>query len=107
MSQSNFAGALKSNGEPWMWGRNLSGQLGDNSVTDKSSPVSVVGAHALVQLSLGLDVGYGLKPNGSIWAWGEGSAGQLGDNSLTNKSSPVRTGTGIAWGLRQELRGAF
>jgi alpha-tubulin suppressor-like RCC1 family protein len=34
----------RSNGTVWSWGFNIVGQLGDNSNTTRSSPVSVVGA---------------------------------------------------------------
>jgi alpha-tubulin suppressor-like RCC1 family protein len=35
----NFSLALKSNGTLWAWGRNHSGQLGNNSTTDSHVPV--------------------------------------------------------------------
>jgi alpha-tubulin suppressor-like RCC1 family protein len=35
--------AIRSNGTLWTWGTNSYGQLGDNTVVAKSSPVSVVG----------------------------------------------------------------
>lgn len=36
--------ALKSNGEAWAWGLNISGELGNNSPdSSKSSPVAVIG----------------------------------------------------------------
>jgi len=35
--------ALRANGTAWCWGYNFRGMLGDNSVTQRSSPVSVVG----------------------------------------------------------------
>jgi alpha-tubulin suppressor-like RCC1 family protein len=35
----------KANGEVWTWGDNSFGQLGDNTVESKSSPVIVVGSH--------------------------------------------------------------
>lgn len=38
--------ALRSDGTAWSWGGNLAGQLGDGSITSRSSPVSVVGGFA-------------------------------------------------------------
>lgn len=40
----------------WAWGDNGGGQLGDNSLVDKSSPVSVIGGYTdWCQVAAGLD----------------------------------------------------
>ena len=87
---------LKADGSAWGWGRNTSGQLGDNTLTDKSSPVAVVGNHSFVALhtSKGTSSGgaghtMGLKADGSVWCWGVGTNGVLGNQATTTKSSPV------------------
>ncbi len=81
---------LRANGTAWAWGLGSSGQLGDNSPTNKSSPVSVVGGFTdWVQVSSGADQTIGLRSNGTAWAWGSNASGQLGDNTTTIKSSPV------------------
>ena len=36
--------AIKTDGTLWTWGYNPSGQLGDNSITNRSSPVQTVSA---------------------------------------------------------------
>jgi hypothetical protein len=82
--------AIRSNGTAWAWGRNESGRLGDNSTTNRSSPVSVVGGFTdWVQIGAGGYHTFALRANGTAWAWGNNSRGQLGDNSTTNTSSPV------------------
>ena len=45
-----FGAGLKSNGELWTWGGNEVGQLGDQSLANRSSPVLVVGNHSFVGL---------------------------------------------------------
>jgi len=82
--------ALRANGSAWAWGRNFNGRLGDDTTTNRSSPVSVVGGFAdWIQVSAGYAHTIALRANGSAWAWGSNSSGQLGDNTITNRSSPV------------------
>jgi len=42
---------LKSDGTAWSWGASFQGFLGDNTTTDKSSPVAVVGSHVFSLLA--------------------------------------------------------
>ncbi len=80
---------LRANGTSWAWGRNSSGNLGDYTTVDKSSPVSVVGGFTnWVRLSAG-GCSLGLRANGTAWSWGFNGSGHLGDNTTINKSSPV------------------
>jgi alpha-tubulin suppressor-like RCC1 family protein len=82
--------AIRANGTAWAWGRNGNGQLGDNSTTNRSSPVSVVGGYTdWVQISAGGYHNAAIRANGTAWAWGRNASGQLGTNNTTNTSSPV------------------
>jgi alpha-tubulin suppressor-like RCC1 family protein len=85
------AAAIRTNGTLWTWGRNNGGQLGDNTVIDKSSPVSVVGGFTdWCQVSVGLNLSAAaIRTNGTLWSWGSNSFGMLGDNTTVAKSSPV------------------
>jgi len=80
---------LKADGSLWGWGLNNYGQLGDNSITNRSSPVAVVGNHRFVNVASAARFCVGLKIDGSLWAWGGNQAGELGINNLTSYSSPV------------------
>jgi alpha-tubulin suppressor-like RCC1 family protein len=81
---------VRTNGSAWAWGGNSTGQLGDNTVAAKSSPVSVVGGFTdWCQVSADGNFSLAVRQNGTAWAWGQGNQGKLGDNSVTNKSSPV------------------
>jgi alpha-tubulin suppressor-like RCC1 family protein len=81
---------LRTNGTAWAWGYGGTGKLGDNTVANKSSPVSVVGGFTdWSQVSAGYIHSLGLRTNGTAWGWGQGSNGKLGDNTTVDKSSPV------------------
>jgi alpha-tubulin suppressor-like RCC1 family protein len=82
--------AVRQNGTAWAWGSGSYGKLGDNSATNRSSPVSVVGGFTdWCKISAGNSFSLAIRTNGTAWAWGSGSYGKLGDNSTTNRSSPV------------------
>jgi len=43
-SNSGHTAAIKTDGTLWLWGNGSTGQLGDNTATNKSSPVQTVSA---------------------------------------------------------------
>jgi alpha-tubulin suppressor-like RCC1 family protein len=82
--------ALRQNGTLWAWGCNGQGQLGDGTIVDKSSPVSVVGGFTdWCQVSAGCVHTAAVRQNGTLWAWGLNQQGILGDGTTVSKSSPV------------------
>ena len=84
----------KSDGTLWLWGKNSYGNIGDNTITNRSSPVqTVTGGTTWRQVSCGYATG-AIKTDGSLWLWGKGAAGAIGNNSQSNRSSPVQTVTG-------------
>ncbi len=82
--------AFDINGNGWAWGDNESGQVGDNTSTDRSVPVRVSGLLGIVDASGGYLHSLARKNDGSVWAWGDNSYGQLGDNTLTDRLKPVQ-----------------
>lgn len=83
--------AIKSDGTLWLWGYNGRGELGDNTVLHRSSPVqTVAGGNNWRQISHNLSAA-ALKKDNTLWTWGLNDYGQLGDNSVVHKSSPVQT----------------
>ena len=87
------SGAIKSDGSLWIWGNNGSGQIGDNTTIDKSSPVqTIAGGNDWTDFSLGNNHSAGIKSDGTLWLWGDNVNGTLGDNTNSNKqSSPIQT----------------
>jgi alpha-tubulin suppressor-like RCC1 family protein len=87
--------AIKTDGTLWTWGANYAGNLGDNSITSKSSPVQTVSTGTNWKLVAGgSSHTSAIKTDGTLWTWGHNGYGTLGDNSRTHRSSPVQTVSG-------------
>jgi YD repeat-containing protein len=87
---------IKTDGTLWCWGKNAYGNLGDNTRTNRSSPVQTVAFRTnWVQVSSGYGLAAAIKTDGTLWTWGYNAYGQLGHNTILRKSSPVQT---IAFG---------
>jgi len=87
--------AIKTDGTLWTWGRGNSGQLGNNTTTSKSTPVTTfAGGTNWKQISCGGYFCAAIKTDGTLWTWGSAGSGQLGDNTTTSKSTPVTTFAG-------------
>ena len=86
----NHTVAIDKNGRAWAWGGNINGQLGDNSITSRRTPVSVLGAvKTFCQIAAGGNHTVAIDKNGRVWAWGANTSGILGDNSTTQRLTPV------------------
>jgi alpha-tubulin suppressor-like RCC1 family protein len=86
----NHTMAIDKNGRAWGWGNNGNGQLGDNSVTSRRTPVSVLGTvKTFCQIRAGSSHTMAIDKNGRAWGWGDNSNGKIGDNSITSRRTPV------------------
>jgi alpha-tubulin suppressor-like RCC1 family protein len=87
---NNHTAAVKTDGSAWTWGCNNCGQLGDETVTCRSSPGQTMGGGSTwCQISAGCEHTAAVKTDGSAWTWGRNTGGQLGDNTTVCRSSPV------------------
>ena len=94
-SGHSHTAAIKTDGTLWIWGYNFSGPLGNNTTTEKSTPVTTfAGGTNWKQVSSGGSHTAAIKTDGTLWTWGLGSSGRLGDNTTTSKSTPVTTFAG-------------
>ncbi len=98
-----FTAAVKTDGTLWCWGQNSSGQLGDNTIIHRSSPVQTISGGTnwkSVYSGSTAFTCFGIKTDGSLWGWGTSTLGQLGDNSFSvnGRSSPIQTvSAGTNW----------
>ena len=76
----------------WAMGDNSSGQFGDGTTTNRSTPVQV--ASGVAKVAAGETHSLYLKPDGTLWATGANWYGQLGDGTTTSRSTPV-PGVGV------------
>jgi len=80
----------KTDGTVWAWGENYSGQLGDGTRTDRSTPVQVSDLSDVIAVSAGGGYSLALESDGTVWAWGGNNQGELGDGTITGRSAPVQ-----------------
>ena len=74
------------------WGRNDYGQLGDESTTNRNSPV-LIGSCTWNAIAGGLQHSLGIRADNRLLAWGRNNYGQLGDGTNTQRTSPTLIGT--------------
>jgi alpha-tubulin suppressor-like RCC1 family protein len=87
--------AIKTDGTLWTWGTGGYGRLGNNTVTNTSSPVQTIsGGTSWRTVSVSRAHTAATKTDGTLWLWGAGGNGQLGNNLTNNQSSPVQTVSG-------------
>ncbi len=95
-----YALAMDTNGNTWAWGRNDFGQLGDNTTSDRHSPVKVFASKQStssagpwlnpVQISAGWQHSLAVGADGVAKAWGNNQYGQLGNPNAGSRSlTPV------------------
>lgn len=83
--------AIDTSGTLYTWGRNNAGQVGNNTTTNRSVPVSIFASASKVHC--GLSQTMVLKTDGTLWIWGSGNNGATGLSTTTSRSSPVQLST--------------
>jgi alpha-tubulin suppressor-like RCC1 family protein len=75
------------------WGLNSSGQLGDGTLTQRTSPVAVTGLSGVISVTAGDAFACALRSDASVRCWGANASGQLGNGAITASSTPVLVGS--------------
>jgi alpha-tubulin suppressor-like RCC1 family protein len=87
--------AIKTDGTLWGWGSSTSGQLGNNTVSFSSTPITTfAGGTNWKQVDCGRTHTIAVKTDGTLWSWGANLFGQLGRVQNFNVSTPVTTFAG-------------
>lgn len=86
--------ALSDEGKVYCWGSNASGQVGDNTNTSRTSPVSVytgggLGTQKVVAIGGGANRGCAITSGYQSFCWGLNTDGQLGDGTQTSRNTPT------------------
>ena len=80
---------IDNRGLVWSWGRNQYGQLGDNTDSNKSTPVSILGSKkTFCSISCGYYHSVGIDNRGLVWGWGYNIYNQLA--YYVDQLTPIR-----------------
>ena len=88
---------VKASGGVYCWGMNTSGQLGEGSGTNKSTPVAVqtapgaLSATNVTTIGAGANRGCATITDGRTFCWGLNSNGQIGDGTKITRSIPTES----------------
>jgi alpha-tubulin suppressor-like RCC1 family protein len=75
--------ALAPDRRAYCWGRNVEGQLGDGTSTDRLMPTAVAGGLRFLQISAGAEHTCGITTNERAFCWGSGPLGTNVGSSTT------------------------
>ena len=82
--------ALLESGSLKCWGANNAGSLGDGTVVDRPTPVTVYGiTGAIKSLGIGHEHSCVLLEIGEVMCWGNNAAGQVGNGGTTHRLTPM------------------
>lgn len=95
---TNTPFAIQNDGTLWGWGRNTNGQLGDETVIDKSSPIQILSSISTWNHVTSREHSMFLTTAGDLYVVGRNLWGELGNSDTVNLSSPMLvTNSGSAW----------
>ncbi len=80
---------LRRDGGVTCWGRNDDGELGDGTLTPRSSGVRVSGLDDAIAIAAGARHACAVRTDGTVVCWGADDSGQLGDGGGGDQLTPI------------------
>jgi len=68
--------AIREDNSLWAWGANVTGELGDGTTNQRTTPIRIM--ENVTAVAAGGDFTMALQSSGSLWVWGANHRGQLG-----------------------------
>jgi uncharacterized membrane protein len=81
----------------WAWGGNTYGQVGDGTVSTRTTPVQVGTDNTWVSISAGYIHSVGRKADGTLWVWGGNHQGELGLGDFDPRPVPTLLNSETDW----------
>lgn len=89
---------IKADGTLWVWGSNMNGQAGLQTIEDPIyTPRKIGFDNNWDRVFADGNVSFAIKTDGTLWAWGENSSGQLGNGVQGGFFYPIQIGTDTDW----------
>ncbi|MEE0618752.1 MAG: hypothetical protein U0N91_00070 [Oscillospiraceae bacterium] len=82
------SGCIDNNGRLYMWGNNSSGQLGNGTTNDSSTPIKIM--DNIKEINLGGFSSSAIMKDGSLYMWGGNWCYQLGNGTNENSLIPIK-----------------
>ena len=90
--------ARKADGSLYAWGKNTSGQVGNDSFVSKVKDPVLINAENFISIAAGSEHSLAVQSNGSLFAWGSNTFGMLGlGTDLSPKRVPELVNTDTDW----------
>jgi alpha-tubulin suppressor-like RCC1 family protein len=86
--------AIGNNGKLYAWGNNATGELGNGTLVNTSTPalVSMPAGVTPTSITDAADSSYAIGSDGNLYAWGYNGLDELGNGTSTDSSTPIQVG---------------
>lgn len=89
--------AIDTTGKAWCWGINSTGQLGNNTLNNSSTPQSVYSTRKFIDITAGSNYTCAVDTTYHAWCWGNNQYGQLGNGTLLSSNIPTAVAGDISF----------